>query len=271
MEVVQDERDIYQNISAVKQGATQFLTNFYLTGFKLKELIDDKKLFMINKTNNVFFLRENDGFYNLYFCSGNKDYLDESLTKYLNNITLPIVSDLIGAEKSIKDVKDIFVKNNFNHHTTFFRFYRTNNDNDILYPTDDILFAKQEDAQGVYSIISSNFDKYIHHLPAFQEIEDLIKLNYVLIKKEGNKIVGLYIFDKTGLSSTSRYIYVDKNYRGQKIAAKLKKKYFMECEEIKRFILWVEESNIPVINMEEKHWGYNLDKLIDFIMIKGVE
>jgi hypothetical protein len=131
------------------------------------------------------------------------------------------------------------------------------------------LFAKPEDASEVYNMISGNFNKYIHHLPSLDEIKDAINNHNIIIKKEKKKIIALSIFDKIGFSSTHRYSYVDKNFRGQKLYAKLSKKYFEECKEIKRFMCWVETSNSKIINIQ-KNYGYNFDNLIDFIMIKGV-
>lgn len=269
MKLIKSEEEIYQNISTVKRNTVQYTTNFYLSGLKLKELIDNKKLFIINNSSNIFILRENDEFYNLYFCSSNNDTLSNSLeSEDLEGINLPVVADLVGEEKPLQILKDIFIKNNFHHYSTFIRFStKMNKYNNILYSTDDILFAEPIDSLKIYSILINNFDKYVHHLPTIGEIEDFIKQKSILIKKENGDIVGLLIFHRIGLSSTASYVYVDKNHRGKKISAKLHKRYDEECHNIKRFLLWVEESNLPVINMQ-LNWGYNYDNLIDYIMIK---
>jgi len=269
MKFVKNEKEVYYNISVIKRNADQYITNFYFTGFKLKELIDNHKLYMIDNVNHIFFLRKNDGFYNLYFCSSNNSFLRESLAEDLKKFKLPIVIDLIGEEKTIKEIKDIFIKNDFNYYTTFNRMSKMNSNINILYTTDDILYARQEDASEVYNMISGNFNKYIHHLPSLEEIKDAINKYNIIIKKEKKKIIALSIFDKIGFSSTHRYSYVDKNFRGQKLYAKLSKKYFDECKEIKRFMCWVETSNSKIITIQ-KNYGYNYDNLIDFIMIKGV-
>ena len=269
MDFVKSEEEVYFNISVVKRNADQYITNFYFTGFKLKELIDKHKLYMIDNVNHIFFLRKNDGFYNLYFCSSNNSFLRESLAEDLKKFKLPIVIDLIGEEKTIKKLKDIFMENDFHYYTTFIRLSKMNSNINILYTADDILFAKQEDASEIYNMISGNFNKYYHHLPSLEEIRDNISKNNILIKKEKNKIIALSIFDKIGFSSTRRYGFVDKNFRGQKLYAKLSKKYFDECKEIKRFMCWVETSNSRIINIQKKY-GYSYDNLTDLIMIKGL-
>lgn len=268
MKFVQSEEELYHNISVVKKNAVQYITNFYFTGFKLKELIDNHKLYMINKENHISFLRENDGFYDLYFCSSNEGFLEKSLAEDLNNLTLPIVVDLIGEEKTIKKLEEIFIKHDFNYYTTFIRLSKMNNNTNILYTTDDILFAKQEDASEIYNMISVNFDKYCHHLPSLEEIKEAINKDNILIKKEKNRIIAFSIFGKIGFSSTRRYGFVDENFRGQKLYAKLSKKYFDECKNVKRFMVWVETSNSRIISIQKKY-GYSYDNLTDLIMIKG--
>ena len=269
MKFVQSEEELYHNISVVKKNAVQYITNFYFTGFKLKELIDNHKLYMINKENHISFLRENDGFYDLYFCSSNEGFLEKSLAEDLNNLTLPIVVDLIGEEKTIKKLEEIFIKHDFNYYTTFIRLSKMNNNTNIMYTTDDILFAEPEDALEVYNIILSNFNKYCHHLPSLEGIKEKINKHNVLIKKEENKIVALRIFDKTGISSLSRYVFTVKNFRGKKLHSKISKKYFEECKNVKKFMVWVETSNSRIVNIEKK-LGYSYDNLTDVVMIKGV-
>jgi len=269
MNLVKSEEEVYHNISMVKRNADQYITNFYFAGFKLKELIDNHKLYMIDNVNHIFFLRENDGFYNLYFCSSNKNFLEKSLSEDLENIQLPIVVDLIGERKAIKELAYIFIKKDFKHYTTFIRMSKMNSNNNILYFANDILFAEPEDALEVYNIISSNFNKYCHHLPSLEEIKDKINEHNVLVKKEDNKIVALRIFDKTGISSLSRYVFTDKNFRGQKLHSKISKKYFEGCKNVKKFMVWVETSNSRIVNIEKK-LGYSYDNLTDVVMIKEV-
>lgn len=269
MKFVKSEKEVYYNISVIKREADQYITNFYFTGSKIKDLIYNHKLYIIDNINNIFFLRKNDGFYNLYFCSSNKSFLKKSLAEGLKNIKFPIVIDLIGKEKIIKELKEIFIKNNFDYYTTFIRMSKINDNNNILRTTNNILFAKLEDSSEIYNIISSNFNKYSEHLPSQEEIKNAINKYSILIIKEENKIVALLFFDKIGYSSTLRYWYVDKNFLGLKLGAKLIKTYFYECKKIKRLMLWVEISNIKAINIY-KYYGYNYDNLTDLIMIKVV-
>jgi len=267
MELVKNEEEIFRNISIVKKKPDQYITNFYFMDYKLKDLISKQKLYKINRVNNIFFLIINDGFYNLHFCSRNKSFLRKSLAEDLKNIKSPLVIDLIGKEKMIKELKEIFIENNFDYYTTFIRMSKINNNNAILRADNDILFAKPEDTFEIYNIISTNFNKYSEHLPSQEEINNVINKYNILIKKEKNKIVALLFFDKIGYSSTLRYWYVDKKFRGLKLGAELIKRYFYECRSIKRLILWVELANIKVIKIY-KYYGYKYDDLTDYIMIK---
>lgn len=268
MKLLKNDKEVYHNISVVKRKADEYITNFYFTGSKLKDLIYNNELYVIDNTNNIFFLRKNDGFFNLYFCSSNKSFLEKSLAEDLTNIKLPIVTDLVGEEKTIKELKDIFIKNDFCYYTTFIRLSRINDNNDSLYMANDFMYAKPEDSSEIYNIISNNFNKYSEHIPPLEEIKDAINKYTILIKKEKDKIVALSFHDKIGFSSIHRYLFVDKNFRGQKLGTKILKKYFDECKTIKKFMLWVELSNNKAINIYED-LGYKYDNLIDIIMIKG--
>ena len=268
MNYVKTEEEVYHNISVVKRNADQYLTNFYFTGSKLKDLIYNNNLYMVDNINNIFFLRKNDGFFNLHFCSSNKNFLDKSLAKELTNIKLPIVTDLVGEEKTLIKLKDVFIKNNFRYYTTFIRMSRINDRKDdtlhMTHMTNDFIFAKLEDSSEIYNIITSNFNKYSEHLTSLEEIKEAINKYTILIKKR-DKIAALSFHDKIGISSIHRYLFVDQNFRGQKLGMKILKKYFDECKTIKRFILWVESSNIKAINIY-KDLGYDYDNLIYIIM-----
>ncbi len=268
MKIVQNEKEVYHSITLVKRDTDQYLTNFYFAGFKLNELIDSCQLFMIYSDKNIFFIRINDGFYNLYFCSRNKNFLGKSLEEDLLNIKSPIVTDLVGEEKKIEELKDIFIKKGFNHYTTFIRMSKMGSNIDIKHNIADIFFAIPEDVIEVYNIISRNFNKYSEHLPSQEEIVDATSKHNILIKKEKSKIIALLFFDKVGYSSTLRYWYVDKYFRGKKLGAALIERYFDECKEIKKFILWVEKLNDKAISIY-KYYGYNYDNKTDLIMIKG--
>jgi len=79
--------------------------------------------------------------------------------------------------------------------------------------------------------------------------------------------VGLLFFEVTGQSSLLRHWLVAPAHRDQRIGARLMRRYFADCKDVRRFLLWVISDNHNAID-RYRHYGYQQDGLIDQVLIR---
>jgi hypothetical protein len=89
----------------------------------------------------------------------------------------------------------------------------------------------------------------------------------VLVIRSGNAIAGQLFFEATGQSSLLRHWLVDSAHRDQRVGARLMRRYFAECTDVRRFVLWVISDNVNAID-RYRHYGYERDGLIDQVLIR---
>lgn len=219
----------------------------------------------------VFFTRENNGFYNLYFYTNEVSKLNVALDKFHKDRKYKLVLDLVGRISDIREIAEVFRKNKYQVYANFNRMYKIAGDICIANINIDdkgVEFANLEDVNEIYAILTKEFDEFSEHLPALNEIYQAINLQSIIVVKKESEILAILFFDKVGYTSTLRYWYVNQRYRGVGVGAKLMNRYFYECRDIKRFILWVNAKNelaIPIY----KYFGYREDNIVDIILIKG--
>jgi GNAT superfamily N-acetyltransferase len=80
-----------------------------------------------------------------------------------------------------------------------------------------------------------------------------------------DKIDGLVVFEINGLTSHLRYWFVDPKMRDQKTGSALLRRFFHECRNTKRQILWVNTLNANAIE-RYAHYGFRAETMTDIIM-----
>lgn len=259
---------LYETMNKIKSVNKRIATNFFVLEDK-KTLINNKELYMTKFDNLILIFIKNPRFYRLYYYTNDIKCLKNGLMKLDFNYDKKIVTDIVGKKKDLAHVTDIFLESGFNLITTFYRMSKTNHNNFNYYydKANDIKYAENEDIQSIYHKIKKNFNEITEHLPSIEDIKsDIEKRNILLVKKNGN-IIAYLIFNTIGKTSIFRYWYVDKAYRGKKIGLSLINKYFYECKDVKRFILWVESCNNDAIKKYLNN-DFKYDGLVDNIIVK---
>lgn len=269
MDLVRDIESLNKMMQKIKRIDKRIFTNFFFMDDEKKILISNKRLYIVDNDNLLLIFIKNTNFYRLYYYSNAMESLKNGLKKLDMNSEKKIVADLVGRKNDLSQMVDLFLESGFNLQTTFYRMAKIN-DNNITYSIDENLnlsFADYEDSKLIYKKVTKNFNELTEHLPSIEDIKLAIKKENILVVKDNGDIIAYLIFDRTSETSIYRYWYVDELYRGQKIGSKLTNRYFYECKDVKRFILWVESSNSNAIQ-KYMHYGFKKDKLVDYIMIK---
>ena len=89
----------------------------------------------------------------------------------------------------------------------------------------------------------------------------------IMVIRSGATIAGLLFFEATGQSSLLRHWVVDPARRDQRVGARLIRRYFAECTDVRRFLLWVISDNDNAID-RYVHYGYQRDGLINQVLIR---
>ena len=127
--------------------------------------------------------------------------------------------------------------------------------------------ARAEDAEEIHAALLANFDVYIDQVQPLEETREAAALGTILLVRDGERIAALLYYDRAGLSTRFRYWFVLPEYRTEGYGDRLIRRYFHDCAECRRFILWVHESNSRAIPIY-RWYGYKADSIVDVVFIK---
>ncbi len=259
---------IQQAASSIKEQKEGFLTNFFMSKEKCNRLIKSQSIFEVTTEKSIFILSKDHDFYHLCYFSTNHKNLEDSLIKLTEIYPKTVfVCDLIGKQNQIKSYAELFIPCGFRYHKTLHRMSRILDIDKIQSFDTRIKFAQHNHAEELYKLIQEYFDKYSEQLPSLEEINEWIEAQRILISTEGEKISGFVVFEIQGMTSILRYWLVLPVYREQKIGSVLLKRFFYECRNSGRQLLWVLGDNENAIK-RYRHYGFETEELYDYIMIK---
>jgi ribosomal protein S18 acetylase RimI-like enzyme len=250
-------------IRDLKKG---FITNFYLDTNKHSVWIDNLDLYYHIDGETVFFIKQNKGFINLFYCSSSIDNLSNSIEIFLNKREKGVtVIDLVGTFSQISNIKSVFTVHDFIDYHSLVRMSRINKNADIE-DVEEVNYATKGDANVVFSMLNDFFDPFSEQIPYLEEIEKLSAENSILVYKKDGSILGFVIFEKSKSTLYLRYWFVKEGYRDKKIGSKLLNKFFFEGKETKRQLFWVMTDNDNAIKRYE-HYGFIAENMYDYVLI----
>jgi ribosomal protein S18 acetylase RimI-like enzyme len=194
----------------------------------------------------------------------------EALSNSLMAGVLPkgvLVSDLVGRENDIRPIARAYEAAGFRPYATLVRMVRMVDDPLPGGEYPDVTFACLADTAAIRGFLIQLLDRFADQIPEEPEIRNSLARRNILIIRREERLGGLLIFDKKGLTSTLRYWYVSPEFRGQGIGARLIKSYFGMCRECRRILLWVARSNLASLE-KYRHYGFKEELLMDQIMIR---
>jgi ribosomal protein S18 acetylase RimI-like enzyme len=262
MKVVKNIKEIFKKTNKIREEGI-ILSNFFFTKKRILELIKKKKLFKIIDKFNLILLKKNKNYYNLYFFCNN--YLKLSVS--LKNLKIKnYVCDLIVFNKNYKNLYKSFLNNKFKPYRNLIRLVRVKK---IYkeYLNTDVHYANNKDSKNIFLILKKNFDMYSDQIPALKDIQNSIKNHEIIIIKKRKILIALLIFENIKNLLKINYWFVKKEYQNMGFGSKLMKFFLTKYSKTKRVVLWVDKNNLKAIN-KYHHFEFKKDKIIDQIFLR---
>ena len=267
MNPVQTGNQVFEVIQQVKMAAPAYCTNFFPVQSKLQKWIDHGELAVEPHDEAAFFLRKDRDFWHFYYCAASVPVLQKGLVNLHSLKTEPVVTDLVGDEKSLDLVRPALEVAGFRHYTQLQRLARMSQPQReaTAKPDASVDFAEKADCGAVLALIEGAFDHYGEQLPMAYEIETAIGNRQVLAAKHNGMLAGLLFFETQGFTSAIRFWAVAEQLRDLHCGSALIRRYFETQSAVRRFTLWVNAANENAIQ-KYQHYGYAPDGLIDYVL-----
>lgn len=256
-------------VSELRNLKKGYVTNFYPDETKMESWIIRNQFYYESYEEVLFLIKDNGAFYNLFYCATNNVMLEKALLlfneKHLESI---VMTDIVGNEQQCRLVGECFKKCNFSEYVSLVRMSRMtpkNEDNHIDTLSPNVKFAKIEQAEELYSLLSHYFDPLAEQLPTMEEIRQFVLQRQILVYSENNKIVGFVIFEKNSSTLYLRYWFVHPEHRNKKIGSSLLKLFFNEGKTTRRQLFWVIQNNKNAI-IRYEHYGFKKENMYDFVL-----
>ena len=141
--------------------------------------------------DTTFFLHRQETFSNLYFLSTGTEALAKDVVAFLGaNKVGRLVVDVLGRDNMREPLEAVFKDMGFNVLTTLQRMSRRT-------PTEEhvcengIDVAETADAKAIHDLLTANFIAEEEQLPSFEEVQDWISTQTLLVARDGKSHVVL--------------------------------------------------------------------------------
>lgn len=267
MNQISDYNQVLDAVKSVKELRIGFKTNLFLDKERINIWINKGVLFIGYHESSIYFLKQNDNFFNLYYITTDSS----SISGLLKHILLVhsdklIVTDLIGKEPFINNIHQLFSKEGFYQYTSLQRMSRLLQEKYLDEASTNVCLPSFENSSEIFRILQTYFDPLAEQLPYIEEIEKWVENGSVRVVKDGNKIIGFVIFEINGLTSYLRYWFVHPDYRNRNVGSDLLRSYFKASNNTKRQLFWVIKTNQNAI-IRYLHYGFETENLLDYVMI----
>jgi len=255
---------VFDAIAQAKAAATDLRTNFFPVQKKLETWIEHGELFGEQRDCAAFFFRRDRDFWRLYFCAANLAALQREIAMLGALQTDGVMTDLVGKESSLGELLAILETGGFRSYARLQRMTRLGQP-EAATAGSQIGFAEKEDCGAALALIEGLFDRHGEQLPTHYEIASAIENRQVLVAQNAGELAGLLFFETQGFASTIRFWAVAEKHRAAGFGSALIRHYFQSHAAVRRFTLWVDAGNEPVIN-KYQHYGYAPDGLTDCVL-----
>jgi GNAT superfamily N-acetyltransferase len=265
---------LYEQIAQAKRAGPP-VTNFYPVPDKLQRWIERGELFSVTAGNVLLVLRRDRDFFHLSFVASTAAELAAALRELVASVAETVTVDVLGPRERVAEIAALFVQAGFRGHCALHRMTKTTKQTDLppppAVPDLEVVFASRDDAAALAGMLETALDRYAEQIPDEDEMARAASERKVLVIRSGQAIgeaiAGLLFFEVTGQSSLLRHWLVDPAHRDRRIGARLMRRYFADCKDVRRFLLWVISDNHNAID-RYRHYGYREDGLIDQVLIR---
>lgn len=258
---------IYEQMEQAKR-AGPLMTNFYPTPEKLQRWIHGGTLFSMTAGNVLFVLRRDRDFVHVSYLAPGAEDLVAALPELTGSARETLTVDVLGKREQTDAIAELFEKAGFQRHTALHRMTMTNAGQ--LAPVADdpeIVFANADDAAVLVGMMEAMLDRHAEQIPDADDLKRAAAERKILVIRSGAAIAGILVFEVTGQASLLRHWIVASAHRDRRVGARLMHRYFSDCKDVRRFILWVISDNDNAID-RYKHYGYQQDGLIDQVLMR---
>ena len=238
----------------------------FLKDDEIDSAIQACSLSKLEMAGAILIIRQEPHFDRIYYGVSDR----RSLRRVLDEVPQPeggvLIADVVGHEKDVSDINEAFERAGFYRRACLRRLRLTIPSSRMIgEAVPDIDLARLADVPAIMQALVNNFDLYSDQLPSVEEVRKAVVGGTILVLRDALNVAGFYYYDRTGLTALSRYWYVFRGSRSR--STDLIRRFFQECREQRRFLLWVREENHLVLGIH-KSFGYKPDSMIDTIWMK---
>lgn len=269
---ISDGRQIALLSETVRRRTKSFQTNLFADEAKLNDWIRDGAVEYALEGDSLFVLKEDRGFWHLYFSSSSSAGLALDLSR-LPVAQRPLTTDLVGQASNAESLATAFASNGFVQYASLRRLALI--PDAAMRSTLELNSKKAEcalvpDIDQIVQLLEESFDPLKEQIPYRQELMLAVNEGRILVVREGPCLVGLLYYECTGMTSILRYWLVRDGFRNRGIGATLMSSYISQCHKARRFVLWVLDGNSDA-TVKYRHYGFQEDSLIDIVMTRKGE
>jgi ribosomal protein S18 acetylase RimI-like enzyme len=259
---------VYEQMDQARR-AGPLMTNFYPVPDKLQRSVERGQLFSITVGNVLFVLRRDRDFLHLSFVASSAAELAPAVRDVVASIADTVTVDVLGPRERVAEIVELFARAGFRDHCELHRMTKVAKQAEPApaAPDPEVVLASRDDAAALAGMLETALDRYTEQIPDEDEMARAIADRKVTIIRAGRAIAGMLFSEVTGQSSLLRHWVVDPAHRDQRIGARLIRRYFADCKDVRRFLLWVISDNHNAID-RYRHYGYQQDGLIDQVLIR---
>ena len=265
MDKITSIAEIVAKVASVRDMGRRFVSNFFLNEPKHTLWIGKGVLFAEWVGDTYFIIKQNAGFWNVFYTSTSIDALTASLQAFSqNHHDCTLMLDIVGRKDSCEQVASCLASIGFGDYCRLVRMWTKTPEQSEL-ATNNVSFAAKDDAATVHALLHQFFDEQTEQLPYLEELEDLAATNQVLILKQDGKLAGFVVFELSKVSLYLRYWFVHPDFRNQGVGSLLFNRYFYEGRNTKRAQHWVICTNDNAIK-RYRHYGYTEENMFDYVL-----
>ncbi len=253
-------------VAGVRRRAGAYTTNLFVDPAAVERWILGGALRHAELEGTSLFLRRDRWFQHLYVSAPDPEALAAALARPEVAREGLLTVDLLGSQAAAGQLAVPFAANGFKPYATLRRMVRVAGAQGASEEASPAGTAAPEDVDAILGLLEASFDPLKEQLPSREDVASAVGAGQVLVARSGEALGGLLFFETTGLTSTLRYWLVAPGHRDRGIGAKLMRDYYRRCPAVKRFLLWVIDSNGDAIT-KYHHYGYSPDGLHDLVMI----
>lgn len=234
------------------------ITNCFITEEEYKKEIQNKTLYIINKTNYLIILREREEHYKLNYYINQKEKIEIKTEK-------PIVVEIIKRpnDKKFEEIVKTFTDSDFTKILERERYTLENVENVENKYSHKTEMCKKEESEEIIKTLKNNFDKHTGCIPTEEELKkEIEKQNIYCIKKQ-NEIAGILHKKENKAYTEIKHLAVNEKYRKQGIADELIKKL---KEQSRKITVWTGKENKAAQKTYEKT-GFKKDGWTSIVLI----